>query len=164
MAGRKPKPTALKKLAGNPGKRPLNESEPEFEARMMSVPRHLDDEARREWRRVVRELFEVGLITKVDRAALAAYCQAWSRWVEAENDLQDQKLVLTSANGYRYPNPLIGIANTAMKDMKSFMAEFGMTPSSRSRVKVEKPEGPDELEQLLFRNKRVKIKKDGQVR
>ena len=63
MAGRPPKPTALKALAGNPGKRPLNQAEPKFEARVMRAPAHLSDEAKREWRRVSKELVAVGLLS-----------------------------------------------------------------------------------------------------
>ena len=158
MAGRKPIPTELKKLAGNPGKRPLNLDEPRYESYVMSVPRFLDAEAKREWRRVVKELAAVGLISTVDRAALAAYCMAWSRWVKAEKSLEREELVLTTDKGYSYPNPLIGIANGALDQMKRFMVEFGMTPSSRTKVKAEKPQEPDELERLLF-GSQVKVKK-----
>lgn len=157
MAGRKPIPTELKRLAGNPGKRPLNDAEPTYASGVPQVPRWLDAEARREWRRVVKELASVGLITRVDRGALAAYCEAWSRWRRAEEALEREELVLTTDKGYTYPNPLIGIANGALEQMKRFMVEFGMTPSSRTKVKVEKPQEPDELERLLFGSK-VKVK------
>jgi hypothetical protein len=47
-------------------------------------PAHLSDVARKEWRRIATPLYRMGVLSVTDRAALAAYCQAWARWVEAE--------------------------------------------------------------------------------
>ena len=49
MAGRKPKPTALKKLEGNPGKRKLNTKEPIPAKGMLNCPEWLLPEAKKEW-------------------------------------------------------------------------------------------------------------------
>lgn len=89
MAGRTPKPTHLKVLEGNPGKRALNKNEPKPQAKIPSCPSHLDKEAKVEWRRISKQLLQLGLLTEIDRAALAAYCQAWSRWVYAENKISE---------------------------------------------------------------------------
>ena len=83
-------------------------------------------------------------MTELDAGALAAYCQAYGRWVEAERviaimaerDVQLRGLMIRSAKGNHVPNPLIWIANAAMKDMVRYAAEFGMTPSARSRIHV----------------------------
>jgi P27 family predicted phage terminase small subunit len=147
MAGRPPKPTALKKLAGNPGKRALNTAEPQFESVLPKCPTHLKKEARREWKRVVGELFAAGLLTSVDRAALAAYCQAWARWVEAEKQLAIVGYTFKTENGYQQQSPWVGIANSALENIRRFAVEFGMTPSSRSRVKVQKPQESDPFEE-----------------
>ena len=96
MAGRKPLPTNIKLLRGNPGKRPLNEREPEPKAKLPRAPEHLNDEAKREWRRMAHTLYDLGLLTEIDRAALAAYCVAWGRWVEAEKNLQKYGTVMMS--------------------------------------------------------------------
>lgn len=136
MAGRPPKPTALKKLGGNPGKRALNTNEPKPKGKRPSCPKHLQGEARREWNRMSKQLYELGLLTEVDRAALAAYCQAWARWVQAEDEMRkvDFRMITTTDSGYPVVSPWMGIATTAMKQMKTFLTEFGMTPSSRSKV------------------------------
>lgn len=157
MKGRKPIPTALKVLAGNPGHRPLNRGEARLQTQMMRAPKHLDAEAKAEWRRIVRPLYNAGLLTSVDRAALAAYCQAYSRWVRASREMDYQDFILETDKGYSYPNPLLGIINGALDTMRKFAVEFGMTPSARSRVKAEKPEAPDELDKLLF-GASVKVK------
>ena len=159
MRGRKPKPTNLKELAGNPGHRPLNQDEPKPQTVMMQAPRFLDDVANKEWRRISRELYPLGLLTKIDRSALAAYCQAYSRWIQASEEIEGKSLTLKTENGYEYPNPLLAIINNALEVMRKFGVEFGMTPSSRSRLKVEPPEAPDDLDKLLF-GANVKVSKN----
>ena len=80
-----PKPAALKLLEGNPGKRSLNLAEginPRVE--IPSAPKHLGIEARKEWKRITPILDELGLISGLDRAALALYCQAVGRLSELE--------------------------------------------------------------------------------
>lgn len=149
MSGRPPKPTALKQLAGNPGHRPLNNTEPQFERTLPKCPTFIKGEARREWKRVVIELFDAGLLTSIDRAALAAYCQAWARWVEAEKRITENGYTFKTESGYQQQTPWVGIANSALDLMRKFMSEFGMTPSSRSRVKVEKPKEVDPFEEFV---------------
>ena len=83
MKGRKPKPTIVRQLEGNPGKRAINDREPVPPDGIPDCPEHLDDEARAEWFRTSKVLKEMGLLSKADRSALAAYCVAYSRWVEA---------------------------------------------------------------------------------
>ena len=143
MAGRKPKPTALKELEGNPGKRALNKNEPK-PGGIPACPSSLDTTAKHEWTRVSRELIAVGLLTSVDRAMLAAYCDAWSRWSQATKELQALRLakgksvlVVGTKTGYPMQNPLIGVINTAADQMRKFGAELGLSPSSRTRLSVE---------------------------
>ncbi len=82
--GRKPKPTAVKELESNPGKRALNEFEPKPKKKAPKCPNWLDTEAKKEWRRVAKQLEELGVLTEVDMAAFAGYCEAYARWKEAE--------------------------------------------------------------------------------
>lgn len=96
------------------------------------------------------ELARMGVVTVVDRAALAAYCQAWSRWVDSEAQVARLGTIVKTANGNLIQNPYLAVANRAMEQMTRLAAEFGMTPSSRSRVQVaEKDAGPS-LADLLF--------------
>lgn len=147
--GPAPKPTALKRLQGNPGKRALNDSEPRPVATLPRCPSHLQGEARAEWRRVARGLHDAGLLTQIDRAALAIYCQAWARWVKAEGQIQRHGEVVKSAAGNVMQNPYLSIANRAMKQMQLMARELGMTPSARSQIKVQPLDEPS-LADLLF--------------
>ena len=150
MGGRKPKPTALKELAGNPGKRALNRREPKPANGLPTCPRHLTGEARRESRRGAGELARMGVVTVVDRAALAAYCQAWARWVEAEGEVARLGTIVKTAGGNLIQNPYLAVANRALEQMTRLAGEFGMTPSSRSRVQAQAGEEGPTLADLLF--------------
>lgn len=137
MPGRRPKPTALKIAEGNPGRRPLNLNEPQFRG-LPKCPAHLDKNAKAEWRRISKELAAIGLLAAVDRAALAAYCQCWSRWIDAEESIKKFGTVIKSPkSGYPVQNPYVGIANTALDQMRKFLIEFGLTPASRSRISID---------------------------
>jgi P27 family predicted phage terminase small subunit len=104
------------------------------------VPPELCDDAKLEWGRVSIELYKLGLLTNIDRAALAIYCGAYGRWVRAERLLRTlgadgtSGLLTKTAQGNIIQNPLVGVANKAANDMMRFATEFGMTPSSRVRV------------------------------
>jgi P27 family predicted phage terminase small subunit len=134
MRGRKPTPTHLKLVKGNPGRRPLNDSEPAPRKMMPEPPDVLSADARDEWNRVAPELYRVGLLTSLDRSALAAYCQVYGRWVQAERGIAKGGLLSETTKGNLIQNPLVGIANKAASDMVRYAAEFGMTPSARVRV------------------------------
>ena len=84
MAGRKPKPTAMKELEGNPGKRKLNKKEPMPGKGMPDCPKWLLPDAQEEWKRLSEKLNQMGVLTEVDRSAFAAYCQSYARWKEAQ--------------------------------------------------------------------------------
>ncbi|HMR01748.1 MAG TPA: phage terminase small subunit P27 family [Candidatus Competibacter phosphatis] len=151
--GRPPKPTKLKELAGNPGKRALNKAEPKPAGKRPACPRHIQGEAKKEWNRITKQLLTLGLLTEVDRAALAAYCQCWARWVEAEEEMRrlDFRMITQTDSGYPVVSPWMGIANTAMKQMLRYLTEFGMTPAARSRVTVATEQDADPYEEFLRR-------------
>jgi P27 family predicted phage terminase small subunit len=142
--GPKPKPTHLKLITGNPGRRPLNHAEPKPKPSLPKPPPELSADALREWKRVAPRLFAAGILTVIDRAALAAYCQAHGRWLQAERalaimagrDSVTSGLLIKTTNGNAIQNPLAGTANKAMSDMVRYAAELGMTPSARSRVRA----------------------------
>ena len=156
MRGRKPKPTFLKLLQGNPGKRPINDREPGALAGTPEPPDGLDDEALLEWNRIVPELRAMGVLSRADRPALAAYCTAWSRWRNAEAQVRKHGPIVKSPDkGFPMKSPYLTIADQSMEAMRKFLVEFGLTPSSRSRVRLPAACDPDDpLERLLESNRR----------
>ena len=148
MRGRKPVPTQLKILHGNPGHRPLNLREPKPKRAVPPCPKELDTEARREWRRITRELKAVGLISRLDRAALASYCAAWSRFLSAQTELAKSGPVVKSPSGFPILNPYLSVLNAAVKQLNALLAELGLSPAARTRIRAEPPESPSELDQF----------------
>lgn len=143
--GRKPVPTKLKIVRGNPGRRPLNENEPKPEViAAPPAPDYMNELAQNEWERMASKLSEMGLLTALDLPALEFYCQCYARSREAEDELQKTGITIETKHGNVIQNPLVGIANKSKELAAKFLVEFGMTPSSRSKVKVsEKPKASE---------------------
>ena len=134
----KPTPTKLKVLKGNPGHRPLNHAEPKPPERSPDCPPHLKGEARKEWKRIVADLSAAGMITTLDRAGLTLYCTAWARVVQATNEIAKTRPVVPSPKGYLMTNPYLSIYNAAAKQLQSAMEVFGLSPSARTRIHIDK--------------------------
>ena len=151
--GRKPKPTAVKVLEGNPGKRPLNMFEPTPEKIAPECPSWLNDEAKAEWNRLVAKMVELGTLTEMDMAAFAGYCQSYARWKEAEEFIEKHGTIVKTPSGYWQQVPQVSIAQKNLKVMLKFCSEFGLTPSSRSRMiagNISQDAAVDEMEFLLL--------------
>lgn len=156
--GPPPKPTKLRVLQGNPSHRPLNRDEPKPASGLPRCPDWLPETAKAEWRRVARLLRALGVLTRVDADALTVYCQTYARWRAAEEFLAKHGEVypLRDENGrvrYMQQFPQVSIARHLAQLVRAYQQEFGMTPSSRSRVRVEEGKGPSALEQFLGRKK-----------
>ena len=149
--GRKPTPTAIKELEGTPGTRPLNKNEPKPTKKAPPCPKWLEPEAKKEWRRLAKKMEQLGVLTEVDMAAFAGYCQAYARWKEAEEFITQHGSILRTKSGYVQPVPQVSIAQTYLKIMNRFAEQFGLTPAARSRIIAEdSTSGPsDEMEALL---------------
>ena len=100
--------------------------------RLPSCPPHLNPPAAAEWRRLAKALQRAGVLTPFDRAALAAYCQAWGRWVEAEERLRETPPLVKTPSGYIQQSPWLTIAHKQLEIMGRYMVELGLTPAARA--------------------------------
>ncbi|MEX0749525.1 MAG: phage terminase small subunit P27 family [Dehalococcoidia bacterium] len=146
--GAKPLPTNVKRLHGTLRKHRMHGHEPQVTSDLPSCPRELSKAAKREWRRIAPELAQLGLLARIDRAALALYCDAWGRWVEAQQALQKYGVVVKSPNGFPMQSPYLAIANKALDQMRLLLGEFGMSPSSRTRVHAARQDEEDEFSEF----------------
>jgi P27 family predicted phage terminase small subunit len=112
-------------------------------AALPRCPPHLSRVAQKEWRRLASPMFDAGVLTLADRAALAAYCQAWGRWVEAEEKLRTTPSLIKTPSGHVQQSPLISVANKQLELMGKYMAELGLTPAARRRLDLPVPAGAD---------------------
>ena len=125
--GRKPTPTAIKELEGNPGKRPLNKAEPKPVKKAPPCPKWLEPD-------------------------FASYCQAYARWKEAEEFISQHGTIVKTPSGYWQQVPQVSIAQTYLKIMNKIAEQFGLTPSSRSRIIAGSDDysaSKDDMEDLL---------------
>ena len=134
MRGRKPTPTRLKILRGNPGRRKLREDELTPAQGIPLTPELLSGAARVEWDRLVKQLAPSGVLTVVDGGALAVYCASLARWRQADAEL-DRMLADDPAAGSTVEFGRVWRRSRQAADqILRFGVEFGLTPSSRSRV------------------------------
>ena len=148
--GPRPVPTPIKHVRGTQRADRMNHHEPKVKASIPPCPAHLSGEAKKEWRRLGRQLASLGLLSSIDRGALALYCQAWGRWVEAEEALKRHGVMVKSPSGFPMQSPYLAVANKAMEQMRALLTEFGMSPSSRTRVHADPVLAEDdEMERLL---------------
>lgn len=152
MPGPRPTPTYLRLLRGNPGKRPINKREPQpaIPAQCPEPLAWLSDYAKEEWRRVAPEAFQLHLLTALDRACFAAYCESYARWRTAEealalmaaSDPVMHGLTVEGKRGSVIENPLVYVSRVAARDMVRYASEFGFTPAARSRIASGVDTGP----------------------
>ena len=150
--GRKPKPIAIKELEGNPGKRPLNLSEPKFKSNTeVKCPNYLTALAKKEWRRLAPSMQEIGILDSVNQSLFAAYCQCYAYWVENQMALSEGNSTVLTPSGYAQQKPQVNIALNCLKMATNIASEFGLTPSSRSRIIAGKPDTAviDEMDKIL---------------
>ena len=127
-------PTKLKILKGSaqPCRMLPNEAAPRSDR--VEAPDGLSPEALKQWDRVRAELYDTGIVTNLDVHALALYCEAYARYAFANEQIQKFGPVVNTPNEYPVQSPWLQIANKSFDQMMKVLSEFGMTPSSRTRV------------------------------
>lgn len=141
MRGRKPKPTRLKVVSGNPGGRKLNENEPKPTAWLSAAPDWFDEMQAQYWDDAI-ESAPRGLLGTMDRDVLAVWVTAavlHRRSTEAQLRIDAGKstpFLTKTPNGMAQQSPYISIINKQAQVMLKAAAELGFTPSSRSRISV----------------------------
>jgi len=151
--GRRPKPTAVKELAGNPGHRPLNASEPQPRVSRARTPNGLGVDGGKFWRRYAPALSALGVLTEVDEPALRMAAEHFELALRAARELRQgviipsrtgeadgvilTGLLMEDADGNLRKNPLLQVLRDQSAALRSYLTEFGMTPAARSKLHVE---------------------------
>ena len=146
---RRSKPTKLKLLEGNPGRRPINENEPEPASDNIRQPQGLDRFGKQAWNQLVPDLDQLGLLTNVDVFVLAAFCDAYSQWRHASKALRKLNPI-----DEEYRKVAITVEK-ARNEMRLTASEFGLSPAARSRLHVSsKQDDADPFEDFMSQGKR----------
>lgn len=140
MKGRKPKPSYLRVLDGNAGKRPINPDEPQpvGDLEAHAPPAWLSQPQKDGWRFAMRHA-PPGMLKRLDQSILTVWVVAEERHQDAAQKVSQLGSLLKGKTGTPYQNPYLAIMNKQAAIMMKAAAELGFTPSSRSRVKVEPP-------------------------
>jgi P27 family predicted phage terminase small subunit len=152
IKGRKPKPTKLHILDGNPSKLDLDEKikhEPKPIPIAPECPKWLKPLAKKIWKKFYPELENLGLLTIIDEMAFAGLCQNYAIYIETERFLKKNGRTYKTRRGKIKTRPEVYISNNALNFVKSFATEFGLTPSSRGRIILPSGTLDDEFERLL---------------
>jgi len=164
MQGRKPKPLRIQLAEGDTRKRGVRKLraqlslEPKAARGLPECPEHLAGRAREAWDLWREELAAMKLDCRPDAMMLEGACVAYRRAVEAdlmlaqgftvEEPIMDKEGEIV---GYKVKNhPAVAVSNASWKQLKAFCSEFGLSPVSRTRLAVEKPDtGEKDLMQML---------------
>jgi len=132
--GRKPKPTKQKQLAGNPGKRALNNNEPEFtKLTKVEPPAWMPDIAIGMWETIMPDLLTNDVLTVPDLHNVESFCMAYCRWRQAEEEICKVGLTIETEKT-TIKNPALTVVNEAKRQMVQFGSLLGLDPSSRQRL------------------------------
>ena len=135
------------KVVGGRFEPPANTPRPK--PQLPKMPPGLSNEAKREWRRVARPLFDVGLLTELDKQTLAIYCEAVARYERSQAYLLKYGDTYLKENGEPKQRPEYFIMQNSLKELRQFIALFGLSPAARLRMELPQPQEPDELDSLL---------------
>ncbi len=151
MRGRKPKPTILKLISGNPGKHvPTKQleaqlaSEPEINDTAPGCPEQLQDVERDCWDYLVSEMSRMGTLDSSLRGDMVAYCCSWATWHKATQELAKTGSEIVRIDGKLQKNPWLTVRNEALRDLSHYGGNLGLNLSQRAKIKFEpKPKSAD---------------------
>lgn len=147
--GRKPLPTKLKILRGTdrPDRMNANEPAPDLPGSLKPPTWMKRKVAREAFAEMAAKLYRLGLYTELDQFALEQLCQTYAKWREATSRSNVDPLV--SPKGGAYMNPSLSAELALGKRLQALMTDFGLSPSSRSRLSVGEKDTADPLEQFI---------------
>lgn len=155
MSGRRPKPTALKVVEGNKGRRPLNGSEPKPKKSNSKPPAHLSSIGKKTWSSLIDRLGDMNLMTIADEYALERLVDCYAEILAYREAIKINGHTYTTENvqgGLMVrPRPEVGMLADADRRFKSYLVEFGLTPAARSKVKEIDPENEDKTGHFFAR-------------
>lgn len=154
ITGRKPKPTELRRLEGNPSGRPFNELEPKPRPLRPVCPDWMTEDAKSKWDELIPKLERTGVLTEIDGDALAQYCTAFANWKQYEQLAARLPPVMkVGKSGYMQQAPMVAATMKASTLVARLAERLGLDPSSRSRIVVTGGT-EDDAEEFLFGQKK----------
>ena len=153
MKGKKPIPTNLKVLKGTDRPCRIRKDEPLVDCDNVAPPPELSQAGLKHWDNLVKQLTDAGVMSNLDVQALGMYCETYARWADANAQIQEHGPIVVSKNGYPTQSPYLQIVNKTFDQLKAMLVEFGMTPSSRTRIGSTKVEKADPVDEFMAKRK-----------
>lgn len=136
MRGRKPVPTHLKVIRGNPGKRALNKNEPQPEGDLSAPPDWMSETQKKGWTYAI-ENAPCGLLRKLDRSVLTAWVVAEDLHRRATQQVDKFGIITKAPNsGVPIQSPYLPVVNKQAQIMLKAAEQLGFSPASRSRIQL----------------------------
>ncbi len=148
-AGRKPVPQGVRELRGTDRADRSNPDEPKPPVELPDPPAHLTPTAIEVWYRVGRALVELRVLTAIDLDAFGSYCTLVSRVAELERKIKVDDYKTVGSSGTPIQNPEVRTLNELRAQLLRHAVEFGLTPSSRSRIRTVKEQRARGLDSWL---------------
>ncbi len=140
--GRKPKPTGLRLVEGNREHRPINKDEPKPQPVAPDIPDYLNADARAIWEDLAPRLERMGVLTEIDGLAFSALCIEWAEYIKLR--AVEGEAIQTFESGAKQVAPEISVSHKCLTQLLKLFGEFGLTPSSRTRLSIKQEERGDE--------------------
>ncbi len=123
-----PKPSPIKAVRGVP-----------------TCPAWLGKEGKTEWKRITKELQLIGLLSKLDRACLVTYCEAWEEFISMVKQVRKEGVSVMTMDGGKKVNPSLKAKQAAADRVVKIAAQFGMTPAARTKIEAAEADEEDEF-------------------
>jgi len=150
MRGRKPKPTQLKKLAGNPGHRKLSLDDMRPEVAAPVMPSGATKTMREFYKQHAQPLADLRVVTTADATAFHMMATHFDVALDAARRVRKEGLTRIDVLGRMHKHPLLQVFRDNSKAFLAYAVEFGMTPSARSGVQLVPSDRQMTLEEILF--------------
>lgn len=95
--------------------------------KMMYCPRWLDEDAKKEWRRLSAVLIQEGLLTEKTYNSFASYCQEWSRYQKQQILINEKGVFMNTKRGEIREAPFVSIAYKALRALQKSATDLGLS-------------------------------------
>ena len=151
MKGRKPLPTSLKFRMSKAKAAASAAQEVQPPKAPLRCPARLKGAARKAWKQAASML---PWATATDAWAIETLVVLWARLCTANAAIEKEGVLSRGRDGRMIQNSNLRISSRTTDEIKWFMSEFGMTPSSRTRIKTNAAESGDAIDRLKARFKK----------
>ncbi len=142
MGSRGPSKTSksVLKLRGSPHGANRHEPQAEKAPASLRCPSWLSPEGKLAWRKVVKQMAGMGILTLADVNIVARYCETWSRWRRAH------AFIMEHGEGYKSERdgklvvlkyPQMNVASQLNSELTKMEDRLGLSPGSRANLAID---------------------------